>query len=105
MASDIQTTHFADDATLSRIAALERDLSAARAEIERLRKDAERPDVLADVRASLWVAVSHKGHHKYTTDRKRAEGWKASPSIRWVHDYYRGDILKAAVARERKEVT
>ena len=46
-------------------------------------------DVRADVRApSLWLAVSHAGKVKYTTDRERAAKWAASSAYRIVRDYY-----------------
>jgi hypothetical protein len=46
-------------------------------------------DVQADVPApSLWLATSHAGKVKYTTDRERAAKWAASSAYRIVRDYY-----------------
>lgn len=46
-------------------------------------------DERADVRApSLWLAISHAGKVKYTTDRERAAKWAASSDYRIVRDYF-----------------
>lgn len=46
-------------------------------------------DVRADVQTpSLWLAISHAGKVKYTTDRERAAKWAASSAYRIVRDYY-----------------
>ena len=53
----LDKTHYADPDTLSTLAKLERENAALRAELERVRKDAERLDWMEDVSKCYWVQV------------------------------------------------